>query len=103
MSGWCSTRDDGMMKFNRIWLFIGLAVIIMPTLSSCSSRDKENFSEAKWVKTIEETRVVDLHAPHHRGGRFFSPWMEMTDKSIPDVLGWKLFSKHEYCRSSQRV
>jgi L-ascorbate metabolism protein UlaG (beta-lactamase superfamily) len=85
-----------MMTLHRLWFFIGLAVFIMPLLSSCSSRDKESFSESKWASTIEETRRGDLHAPHYREGRFFSPWMEMADKSFLDVLGWKLFSKTDY-------
>ncbi|MBI9091650.1 MAG: MBL fold metallo-hydrolase [Desulfobacterium sp.] len=85
-----------MMTFNRIWFFMGLAVFIMPALSSCSSRDKENFSESMWAKQIEETRSEDLHGSHYKDGRFFSPWMEMADKRVLDVLGWKLFSKTDY-------
>jgi len=57
---------------------------------------KKDFSESKWARKIEETRRGDLHAPHYSDGIFFSPWMEMADKSFLDVLGWKLFSKTDY-------
>jgi len=75
------------------------AILILFLISgflSCSSRDKENFSETAWANRVEETRAEDLYSPHMEEDRFFAPWMKMPDKSFLDVLGWKLFSKENF-------
>jgi len=79
--------------------FYYLAILIFFLLSalfSCSSKDKENFSEAGWATGVEETDAKDLYAPHMENDRFYAPWMKMPDKSFLDVLGWKLFSKENF-------
>jgi L-ascorbate metabolism protein UlaG (beta-lactamase superfamily) len=68
----------------------------MPALFSCSSKDKENFSETVWADHVEKTEAKDLYAPHMEGDRFYSPWMKMPDKNFLDVLGWKLFEKEHF-------
>ncbi len=73
----------------------------MAMLYSCSSRDKESFSEAVWETGVEKTEVKDLYAPHMENDRFFSPWMKMPDKSFLDVLGWKLFSKTDFTKEEK--
>ena len=73
-----------------------LILITLQGFFSCSSRDKENFSETVWATRVEETRLEDLYAPHMKEGRFFAPWMKMPDKSFLDVLGWKLFSRPNF-------
>lgn len=84
-----------MMPAKTVFI-ISMMILLMLAVFSCSSRDKKNFSEIKWAQEVEDTRVEDLYAPHFKEGRFFSPWMEMGDKSFLDVLGWKLFSKTNY-------
>jgi L-ascorbate metabolism protein UlaG (beta-lactamase superfamily) len=73
-----------------------LFLALLPVLFSCSSRDKENFSEPVWAEQVEKTRIQDLYGPHHENGRFFAPWMKMPDKSFLDVLGWKFFYNEEF-------
>ena len=75
---------------------LSLAALFVLLAFSCSSRDKKTFSEARWAQQVENTRIEDLYAPHVRNNRFYTPWMEMGDKSFWDVLGWKLFSKTSY-------
>ncbi|CCK78204.1 MBL fold metallo-hydrolase [Desulfobacula toluolica] len=75
---------------------LGIVLLIVFVIFSCSSRDKKSFSEIQWKQKVEDTRVEDLYAPHFKEGRFYTPWMEMGDKSFLDVLGWKLFSKTHY-------
>lgn len=77
---------------------LGIAILILTAVFSCSSRDKKAFSELQWKQQVEDTHVEDLYAPHFKDGRFYTPWMEMGDKSFLDVLGWKLFSKTHYTR-----
>jgi L-ascorbate metabolism protein UlaG (beta-lactamase superfamily) len=79
-----------------------LSLFLLLVLFSCSSRDKENFSEAVWADQVEEeTRIQDLYAPHHENGRFFAPWMKMPDKSFLDVMGWKLFYKEKFTKEEE--
>jgi len=73
-----------------------VCLVLIPCFFACSPSEKQNFSETKWVQSVGETRVKDLYAPHKKEGRFFTPWMEMGDKSFLDVLGWKLFSTTDY-------
>jgi N-acyl-phosphatidylethanolamine-hydrolysing phospholipase D len=72
------------------------SLVMLCCFIACSSPEKKSFSEEKWGQKVEETRVSDLYAPHEKDGRFFTPWMEMGDKSFLDVLGWKLFSPTDY-------
>jgi len=82
---------------NKAWHLAAYSlVVLLLSLFSCSSSEKQNFSETKWAQSVDETRVQDLYAPHEKEGRFFAPWMEMGDKSVLDVLGWKLFSTTSY-------
>ncbi len=78
-----------------------LIFFMIPAVFSCSSRDKETFSETVWATRVEETRTADLYAPHEEEGRFFAPWMKMPDKSFLDVLGWKLFPKEKFTKEEQ--
>ena len=78
-----------------------LFLVLLPILFSCSSRDKESFSEAVWAEQVEKTRTQDLYAPHHENGWFFAPWMKMPDKRFSDVLGWKFFSKEAYTKAEK--
>jgi L-ascorbate metabolism protein UlaG (beta-lactamase superfamily) len=73
-----------------------VCLVLIPCFFACSPSDKQHFSEKKWAQSVGETRVKDLYAPHEKEGRFFTPWMEMGDKSFLDVLGWKLFSTTHY-------
>lgn len=73
-----------------------LPMLLMPVVSSCSSRDKKQFSETQWALQVEETKAKDLYLPHYRNKKFFVPWMKIKDKRFLDVLGWKLFSKTNY-------
>jgi len=68
---------------------------------SCSNRDKKAFSETKWTRRVEDTRVADLYAPHIKNGKFFAPWMKMGDKSFLDVMKWKLFTKTDYTKQEK--
>jgi L-ascorbate metabolism protein UlaG (beta-lactamase superfamily) len=78
-------------------LSVGLvSVLLIPWFFACSPSEKQNFSETKWAQIVNQTNVQDLYAPHEKEGRFFTPWMEMGDKSFLDVLGWKLFSTTDY-------
>lgn len=78
-------------------LSVGLvSVLLIPWFFACSPSEKQNFSETKWAQSVNETNVQDLYAPHEKEGRFFTPWMEMGDKSFLDVLGWKFFSSTDY-------
>lgn len=92
-----------MNQFKHFGSFIILALLVMPTLLSCSSQEKKNFSELEWARKVEKTRVEDLYAPHFKEGRFFAPWMKMADKNLLDVLGWKLFSKTDYTDKQKAV
>ncbi len=74
-------------------LFMLLFIIV---LTSCSTRNKKNFSETRWAFQVETTLVEDLYAPHFKDNRFFAPWMKMDDKGFLDVLKWKLSSKTNY-------
>jgi len=88
-----------MKQFNSIYFLTYMALsllLFIPTISSCSSKEKRNFSETQWAQKVEETKIEDLYAPHYKGKRFFVPWIKMADKSFLDVLGWKLFSKTDY-------
>ena len=81
------------------WLLAAYCLVSLLLFScffSCSSSEKQNFSEPKWAQSVTETRTQDLYAPHEKDGRFFAPWMEMGNKSFLDVLGWKLFSTTNY-------
>jgi N-acyl-phosphatidylethanolamine-hydrolysing phospholipase D len=86
-----------MKQSNAIYFLICMILVfLLIALSSCSSKDKETFSETKWVRQVEDTRTKDLYTQHYKDNRFFAPWMKIKDKSFLDVLGWKLFSKTNY-------
>jgi L-ascorbate metabolism protein UlaG (beta-lactamase superfamily) len=51
---------------------------------------QNDFSEEAWRKTVQAARYEDLHAPHHRDGRFFNPWLEMERGDFARFLQWKL-------------
>ncbi|MCD4721184.1 MAG: MBL fold metallo-hydrolase [Desulfobacula sp.] len=91
-----------MKPFNSICFLIYIALpslsllLFIPTISSCSSKDKKGFSEIQWAQQVEETKTQDLYAPHYKDREFFVPWIEIADKNFLDVLGWKLFSKTDY-------
>ncbi len=86
-----------MTLLHRFLTGITLSLLLfIPAMFSCSSRDKKEFSEIQWARQVEETSVADLYAPHYQTGKFFVPWIKMSDKSFLDVLGWKLFSKTNY-------
>ncbi len=91
-----------MKHSNSIYFLLCMTLIsLLAALSSCSSKDKNTFSETKWARQVEETRVADLYAEHYADGNFFSPWMKMNDKSFFDVLGWKLFSKTDFTKQEK--
>jgi len=71
-------------------------ILLIPAIFSCSSRDKNEFSENQWTRQVEETKLEDLYTAHYKDKRFFTPWMKIPDKTFLDVLGWKLFSKTNY-------
>ncbi|OGK03459.1 MAG: hypothetical protein A2487_18775 [Candidatus Raymondbacteria bacterium RifOxyC12_full_50_8] len=85
------------MKILKKFRYPGLLVIFV-VLFSCSSRDKENFSETAWEARVEATRAEDLYGLNVEKDRFFTPWMKMPDKSFLDVLGWKLFSREKFTK-----
>jgi len=85
-----------MKKDWQFTAFSLVSLLLIPCFFSCSSSEKQNFSEAKWTQRVSKTRVQDLYAPHEKDGKFFAPWMEMGEKSFLDVLGWKLFSTTHY-------
>ena len=86
-----------MTLLHRFLTGITLSLLLfIPAMFSCSSRDKKEFSEIQWARQVEETSVADLYAPYYQTGKFFVPWIKMSDKSFLDVLGWKLFSKTNY-------
>jgi len=76
-------------------------LLFMLTISSCSARDKKNFSENQWALQVEQTKAEDLYFPHYKDKKFFAPWMKIKDKSFLDVLGWKLFSKSNYTKQEK--
>lgn len=57
---------------------------------------KKNFSESLWEQQVEATKAQNLHAPHLKDGRYFSPWLQEPDKNFLDVLKWKLFYHAKY-------
>ncbi|MBU0969480.1 MAG: MBL fold metallo-hydrolase [Proteobacteria bacterium] len=85
-----------MKKGWPLTAFSLVSLLLTLCFSSCSSSEKQNFSEGKWAQSVNETSTQDLYAPHEKEGRFFAPWMKMGDKSFLDVLGWKLFSTTNY-------
>jgi L-ascorbate metabolism protein UlaG (beta-lactamase superfamily) len=96
------TKGGGLKVVKRFCLTLGITVWFMAGALSCSPRDKKTFSEVKWARQVEDTRVEDLYAPHVKEGRFYAPWMEMGDKSVLDVLGWKFFSTTHYTEQEMR-
>lgn len=82
-------------------LFVLLIVFLISGIS-CSSKDKQNFSEDAWADRVEKTGTEGLYAPHFVNGKFFAPWMKMPDKTFLDVLGWKLFSKTNYTDAEEK-
>ena len=89
------------MKPNRFLLFAPALALLF--ILSCASKDKESFSEAAWREAVASTRPGDLYAPHKKDGIFFTPWMKMKDKSVLDVLEWKLFSRPGYTPEERGV
>ena len=87
---------DKMKYFRLVLLFSFAGIVLAVAAFSCSTREKSDFSEKEWHKRVRQTDTGDLYAPHFQNGRFFNPWLEMDDKSILSVLGWKLFSQTEY-------
>ena len=85
------------MKYSRLLGFI----VAFFLLFSCSSKDKENFSEVKWSNMVEQTNQQDLYAEHYKDGRFFVPWIKMKDKNFIDVLKWKLLSKSNFTQEEK--
>jgi len=85
------------MPLNKRFLFLSLALVLI----SCTSKDKDTFSEETWSTAVKNTNTQDLYAPHQEGDQFFAPWMKMKDKNFLDVLGWKLFSKTNYTQEEQ--
>lgn len=91
-----------MRKHGWISIAAWILVSLLAGVSvSCLSKDQKGFSETGWARQVEETRVEDLYAPHIREGRFFSPWMQMGDKSFLDVLEWKLFWSTDYTQEEE--
>ncbi|MBT6751681.1 MAG: hypothetical protein HOA72_22425, partial [Desulfobacula sp.] len=68
----------------------------MTIITSCSARDKKNFSETQWALQIDKTLAKDLYSTHYKDKKFFTPWMKMEDKGFLDVLKWKLSPKANY-------
>jgi L-ascorbate metabolism protein UlaG (beta-lactamase superfamily) len=83
------------------FFLIGILFIFIWLNFSCSSKDKENFSEIKWKQKVEKTETKNLYAPHYIDGKYFSPWMKMKDKNFLEVLGWKLFHKTSFTKEEK--
>ncbi len=62
----------------------------------CSDAEKSGFTEENWQEEVENTNAADYYLPSRNNGRFEAPWMEMGDKSVLDVLAWKLFERPDY-------
>jgi len=97
-----------MKYFNSVCFLIYIALpllsllLFISTISSCSSKDKKEFSETQWIQQVEETRSKDLYGLHYKDEKFFVPWIEIPDKNFLDVLGWKLFSKTNYTNQEKK-
>lgn len=75
---------------------IPAGLILLLCLSGCTTKKQEAFSEQEWARTVEQTRQVDLYASNRKDGRYFTPWIDVPDKSFLDVLIWKLFGAGKY-------
>ncbi len=85
-----------MKLFSNSKRFLVLLAVSAIIIGCSANERKKQFSESKWEKQVEQTRTQDLYAPHFKDGRYFTPWIEMRDKSFFDVLEWKLFHRTEY-------
>ncbi len=77
------------------WVFVAAGLLLLFSMA-CTPREKRLFSEEDWAEQVRKTRVGNLYAPHHDGRAFFAPWMRMPNKSVFDLLNWKLFSENQY-------
>jgi len=104
----CLLYPSIMKYFNSVCFLIYIALpllsllLFISTISSCSSKDKKEFSETQWIQQVEETRSKDLYGLHYKDEKFFVPWIEIPDKNFLDVLGWKLFSKTNYTNQEKK-
>jgi len=55
-----------------------------------------DFDEIAWRNKVEAAKTNDLHAPHYKDGKFFNPWMPMEEKSLLQLLKWKLSPARHY-------
>jgi L-ascorbate metabolism protein UlaG (beta-lactamase superfamily) len=56
----------------------------------------EKFDEIAWRKKIESQNVSDLYEPNYKDGVYFNPWAPMEEKSIGQLLKWRLSRKAPY-------
>ena len=74
---------------------------IILLLSLCCSTTRENFTEKKWAMEVESAKTADLYAPHYRDGEYFNPWLPMKNKSVMELLYWRLSGKADYRESDK--
>ncbi len=90
-----------MRYIKRFFFLIGILFIAIWLNFSCSSKEKENFSEIQWKQKVEKTKTKNLYAPHYIDGKYFSPWMKMKDRNFLEVLRWKLFYKTSFTKEEK--
>lgn len=65
-------------------------------LASCITLTPPPFDEAAWRKKVEAADPSLLYAPHFKEGRYFNPWMVQGERSVLDLVQWKLARKASY-------
>ena len=54
------------------------------------------FDEVVWRQEVRTEDPSLLYAPHQKDGKFFNPWKKMEEKSLLDLIEWKVSKKRKY-------
>ncbi|MFO7558066.1 MAG: MBL fold metallo-hydrolase [Desulfobacterales bacterium] len=96
--GWISEHAVTMEPGMRGWDFrrttaASIFLIVCFVLIACTPKP---FDEIVWRQQVRASDPSLLYAPHQKDGKFFNPWNQMGEKSLLNLIEWKISKKRKY-------
>ena len=72
-----------------------LALMLFALLMACGCFPPKPFDENAWREKYQSTHTDGLYASNRKpDGTFFNPWLPQPEKSVLDLIRWKVFSRN---------
>jgi N-acyl-phosphatidylethanolamine-hydrolysing phospholipase D len=85
-----------MVSVKKMVMMIMGIFMTTSLLYALQDSSSDNFDEADWSKITDTNDSSLFYALHEREGRYFNPWMPLSENGIFKLLKWRLSNKPAY-------